>query len=40
MFVQFPFSQLDSRSFKSTISPEQINETAHFLHVETNSQKI
>ena len=30
----------DCRIFKSTISPEQINEIVSFLHVDTNSQKL
>ena len=33
-------SQSDCRIFLSTISPEQINEIAWFLHVDTNSHKL
>ena len=32
-------SQSDCRIFKSTLSPEQVNETAWFLHFDTNSHK-
>ena len=37
--AQKALSQSDSRNFKSTISPEQIDEI-DFLHVDTNLQKI
>ena len=37
--AQKALSQSDSKNFKSTISPEQIDEI-DFLHVDTNLQKI
>ena len=37
---QIVFSQSDCRIFQLTISPEQINEIAWFLHVDTNSHKL
>ena len=37
--AQFLFNQSYCRIFKSTISQEQIDETASFLHVDTNSKK-
>ena len=37
---QNALSQSDCIIFKSTISPEQVDETALFLHADTNSPKL
>ena len=37
---QNALSQSDCRIFKSPFSPEQVDETASFLYVDTNSQKL
>ena len=37
---QSALSQSDCRIFKSTVSPEQIDETASVWYVDTNSQKL